>query len=152
MNYGLPYQGSKSKIISQFAHLFPNATHFYDLFGGGFSVSHFMLQRRSKDFKHFHFNEIRPGICELIKSSINGDYSYEKFKMPWTTREEFFEKKESDPFIKVIWSFGNTGRSYIFGKEIEKEKPELKRMQMEILNAVSANGQKKRTSELFRIF
>ena len=40
--YGLPYQGSKTKIVEHIAKYFPNADHFYDLFGGGFSVTHYM--------------------------------------------------------------------------------------------------------------
>jgi hypothetical protein len=31
-----------------------------------------MLKHRSKSFKYFHFNEIRPGICELVKDAISG--------------------------------------------------------------------------------
>lgn len=125
MNYGLPYMGSKSKIIPQFAYLFPKADNFYDLFGGGFSVTHFMAQRHSTDFKQFHFNEIRPGICELVQRAIKGEYSNERFKMPWVTREEFFEKKDTDAFIKIIWSFGNNGQDYLFSKDIEQHKRSL---------------------------
>ena len=67
MNYGIPYMGSKSKIITKFIGLFPKADNFYDLFGGGFSVTHGMLLHRKNDFKEFHFNELRNGIPELIK-------------------------------------------------------------------------------------
>jgi len=123
--YGIPYQGSKQKIIAEFAHLFPKAKHFYDLFGGGFSVTHFMVQRRLKDYEHFHFNEIRPGICELIQKAMRGEYSYKNFKIPWVTREEFFAKKETDAFIKIIWSFGNNGNGYLFGADIENQKRSL---------------------------
>jgi len=44
MNFGLPYMGSKSDIIASLAMNFPKADNFYDLFGGGFSVTHFMLK------------------------------------------------------------------------------------------------------------
>jgi len=37
-NYGIPYQGNKSKVIKQISEIFPVAANFYDLFGGGFSV------------------------------------------------------------------------------------------------------------------
>ena len=59
MMYGIPYLGSKSKICDKVCSIFPKAENFYDLFGGGFSISHFMLKHRFKDYKHFHFNEIR---------------------------------------------------------------------------------------------
>jgi len=125
--YGIPYMGSKSKIIDQFAHLFPKANHFYDLFGGGFSVSHYMIQRRSKDYKGFHFNEIRPGVCELVQRAISGEFNYQNFKMPWVSKEEFLENKDTDAFIKMVWSFGNNGNDYLFGEDIEPYKRSLHR-------------------------
>lgn len=51
--WGIPYQGSKTKLVEKIAKYFPNADHFYDLFGGGFSMSHFMLVNRKRSFKHF---------------------------------------------------------------------------------------------------
>jgi len=120
--YGIPYQGSKGKIIDQIAKFFPNADHFYDLFGGGFSVSHYMIENRYKSYKHFHYNEIRPGLCELIKDSIDGKYNYSVFKPEWISREKFLKEKESNAYIKIIWSFGNNGDGYLFGKDIEEEK------------------------------
>ncbi len=120
--YGIPYQGSKTKIIAEIAKFFPDADHFYDLFGGGFSVTHYMLENRAKSFKHFHYNEIRPGLPQLIKDAIDGKYNYERFKPEWISRERFMAEKESNPYIKIIWSFGNNGESYLFGKEIESEK------------------------------
>lgn len=120
--YGIPYMGSKSSICNGLIKIFPKADHFYDLFGGGFSVTHSMLLRRSKHYKQFHFNEIRPGICELIQDAIAGKYSDDKFKPPFVSREEFFEKKNKDPYVKMIWSFGNGGNNYLFSKEIEPYK------------------------------
>lgn len=114
--------GSKSKIANKICGIFPNAENFYDLFGGGFSITHCMLKNRFRDFKNFHFNEIRPGICELIQSAIKGDYSYDKFKPEFIDRETFDKKKDSDPYIKMIWSFANNGSNYLFGKDIESYK------------------------------
>ncbi len=120
--YGIPYQGSKTKIIDKIARFFPNADHFYDLFGGGFSVTHYMLENRRKSFKHFHYNEIRPGLCELIKDAIDGKYNYDVFKPDWISRERFKAEKESNAYIKLLWSFGNDGKYYLFGKDIENQK------------------------------
>src|SRR3990172_9310909 len=99
--YGIPYQGSKTKIIEHIAKFFPPDEHFYDLFGGGFSCTHYMLVNRSKSYKHFHFNEIRPGICELIKDAIDGKYNYEVFKPEWISRERFMSEKETNAYVKV---------------------------------------------------
>lgn len=120
--YGIPYQGSKTKIIDKIARFFPNADHFYDLFGGGFSVTHYMLKNRRKSFKYFHYNEIRPGLCELIKDAIDGKYNYDVFKPEWISRERFMAEKESNAYIKIIWSFGNNGKNYLFGPDIENQK------------------------------
>lgn len=120
--YGLPYMGSKGSICNELIRIFPKAENFYDLFGGGFSVTHAMLERRSRDYKHFHFNEIRPGICDLVRDAIAGKYSYENFKPPFVSREEFFDQIDKDPMIKMLWSFGNNGRNYLFSKEIEPYK------------------------------
>jgi hypothetical protein len=120
--YGIPYQGSKTNVIDAIAKFFPNADHFYDLFGGGFSVSHYILEHRRKSFKHFHYNEIRPGLAQLIKDAIAGKYNYSVFKPEWISREKFFKDKQSNCYIKIIWSFGNNGESYLFGKELESHK------------------------------
>jgi site-specific DNA-adenine methylase len=120
--YGLPYMGSKSKIADKVCNLFPEAENFYDLFGGGFSITHCMIKNRSKDYKQFHFNEIRSGLIELVQDCIAGKYNYDVFKPEWVSREDFFANKETDIYKKIVWSFGNEGGSYIFGKHIEQEK------------------------------
>ena len=123
--YGIPYIGSKASICDKLIWIFPKADNFYDLFGGGFSVTHAMLVNRRHDYKNFFFNEIRPGICDLIQDAIDGKYSYDRFLPKWVEREEFFEKLEKDPYIKMIWSFGNDGKSYLFSKKIEPYKKSM---------------------------
>lgn len=123
MNYGIPYMGSKSSICRNICALFPKADNFYDLFGGGFSITHCMIKLRSKDYLRFHFNEIKPGISELIKDAIAGKYNYNVFKPKWISREEF--NSSDDQYIKICWSFGNNGKNYIFGKDIESYKKSL---------------------------
>ena len=123
--YGIPYQGSKGSICNELIRVFPKADNFYDLFGGGFSVTHAMLLRRSSHYKHFHFNEIRPGFCELIKDAIAGKYNYSVFKPEFVTREMFFDRVEHCAYTKILWSFGNDGATYLFSKEIEPYKKSL---------------------------
>ena len=125
MNYGIPYMGSKSKICTKLIAIFPKAENFYDVFGGGFSVTHAMMYHRGRDYKNFYFNELRPDVCRLIQDAIAGKYSYDVFLPKWISREEFFDKKESNAYIKTIWSFGNNGRDYLFGKDIEPLKKSL---------------------------
>ncbi len=117
--------GSKSKILKRFCGIFPSAENFYDVFGGGFSVTHFMIENRRSHFKNFYFNEIRPGICELIQDAIAGKYNYDVFLPKWVSREEFLKKKDFDPYIKMVWSFGNNGKDYLFNKDLECQKKSL---------------------------
>jgi len=125
MSYGIPYMGSKQSIAKFVCKFFPSAENFYDLFGGGFSISHFMLQHRNNDFKNFHFNELRSGMTDLIKDAVNGKYNYESYKPVWVPREEFHREKENNLLIKLLWSFGNNGRDYLYAKEIEPWKNSL---------------------------
>jgi len=124
MNFGIPYMGSKSKIVSSIAANFPKAENFYDLFGGGFSMTHYAMLRLNSRFKNFHYNEIESDIVGLIKESIAGKYNY-KNKPKWISSDEFNEKKSSDAYIRCIWSFGNNQKNYLFSKEIEPYKKSM---------------------------
>jgi len=125
MGYGIPYMGSKSDICASIALNFPAAENFYDMFGGGFSMTHYMIQNKSHRFKNFHYNEIKSDVVELIKKSINGDFNYEKFKPEWIGKEDFFLRKDTDALVRCLWSFGNNQRTYLFSEEIELYKKSL---------------------------
>lgn len=123
--YGIPYMGSKAKIIASIATMLPGADHFYDLFGGGFAVSHYMLARRGNKYKNVHYNELNPGVVELVKRAISGEYSYKRFKPEWISRERFFAEKDHNAYIRVCWSFGNNQKNYLFGDDIEQYKKSM---------------------------
>jgi len=125
MNWGIPYIGSKASICENLCKVLLPADNFYDVFGGGFSITHFMITKRYSDFSFFYFNEIRNEVVDLIRKAINGDYSYNVFKPEWISREDFHSKKEKDGYVKIIWSFGNNGKDYLFGKEIEAFKKSI---------------------------
>lgn len=112
--------GSKSKIAEHIIAILPKADNFYDLFGGGFSITHCALL--SKKWTNLYFNEINNDLCTLIKDAIDGKYSYKIFKPKFISNEEFKELKEKDPYIRVCWSFGNNQKNYLFSKEIEPYK------------------------------
>jgi hypothetical protein len=128
VTYGIPYMGSKDGIIASLAMNFPRAEHFYDLFGGGFSVTHYMLLQNR--YKSYHYNEIKEGIVTLVKDSIAGKYNYNVFKPAWISREDFHRLKDTDPYVAVIWSFGNRQVTYMFSPEIE---PYKKAMHMAVV-------------------
>jgi len=120
--YGIPYMGSKAGIAASLALNFPQAEHFYDLFGGGFSISHYMINHKSKRYKYFHYNEIKKDVTELVRKAINGEYNYNVFQPPWVSREDFFKYKDTDAYIRCLWSFGNNQEGYLFGVNIEEYK------------------------------
>ena len=113
--------GSKAKIAESIAMVFPKADHFYDLFGGGFSMTHCMMVTKSHRFNNFHYNEIKADIVDLVKRAIAGEFNYDRFKPEWISREDFFRRLD-DPYIRVCWSFGNNQKTYLFGKQVEQYK------------------------------
>lgn len=122
-NYGIPYMGSKSKIADFVLSHIPAAENFYDLFGGGFSITHAAMLKNK--WNSFHFNEIKGDVVELIKDSIAGKYNYEVFKPEFITREMFESRKNNCAYTRVIWSFANNQLHYLFCKDIEKRKGSL---------------------------
>lgn len=52
----------------------------------------------------------------LFIDALNGKYNNEK---RWISREDFFRLKDTDPYVAVVWSFGNNLRDYLYSKEIE---------------------------------
>jgi 16S rRNA G966 N2-methylase RsmD len=117
MNYGLPFQGSKSGIAKEIIRELPSGKRLVDLFGGGGAITHCALL--SGKWESVYYNDIDPLLPELIKKAVNGEYSYKNFQPKFITREEFHEKKNIDGYIKYVWSFGNNGITYLFGKDIE---------------------------------
>ena len=121
---GLPYQGSKSKLADKIVALFPKATHFYDLFAGGCAVTHAALL--SGKFKEVHANDITDSV-KLFEDALNGDiakYEPERFR----NREDFFAEKDSNPFVRLVYSFSNDQRTYLYGREIEPYKKAVHEM------------------------
>lgn len=114
MNYGLPYQGSKNKLAERIVDLLPKRTHLIDLFCGGCAVSHAALLRRK--FKHIHINDLNWMCTTLFIDALNGKYENDT---RWISREDFFRLRDTDPFVAIVWSFGNNMRNYLYRAEIE---------------------------------
>lgn len=114
---GIPYMGSKTKIAIDILKQLPKGKRFVDLCGGGFAMSHCAYLSRKYDT--VYYNDFNPAIVELVKGGYEGLYNYKRFKPEFITREMFTELKEKDPYVKYIWSFGNTGKTYMFGKDVE---------------------------------
>ena len=84
------------------------------MFGGGFAMSHAALL--SGKYEQVFYNELNPLLPKLIKDTLAGKYANER---RWISREDFFRLKDVDGYVRYIWSFGNNGDGYLFGKDKE---------------------------------
>ena len=118
----LPYMGNKRKLATKLLNAIYRKVgdfeNFYDLFGGGGSMSMTALIAGHKVV----YNELNTGVCNLMKYLQSGG----KIPYNWVSREEFFERKDDDDWygglVKTVWSFGNDQSSYLFGKDVEETK------------------------------
>lgn len=120
MKYGLPYKGSKNKLALRINQLLPKAGHLIDLFCGGCAVTHAALMMDK--FQHIHINDVDWRPVQLFTDSLAGKYENEN---RWISREDFFRLKDVDPYVAIVWSFGNDMRTYMYGREIEEIKRSL---------------------------
>jgi len=127
---GIPYMGSKRKLASEILHKITQRhngiTNFYDLFGGGGSVSFTAI----RDYRfNVHYNELNKHIYSLVEYLKENKTLEPKF-YEWVTREEFHKqinKSNTDAdwfsgFVMSCWSFGNSQNSYLYGADIENIK------------------------------
>lgn len=120
--------GSKRKlapaILRAITSRHSGVTDFYDLFGGGGSISFNAISLYNFNV---HYNELNSHIFELVKYLKENKTLDPKF-YEWVTREEFFKqcnRTDADwysGFVMSCWSFGNKQSSYIYGADIENIK------------------------------
>lgn len=122
MRYGLPYNGSKNKLAERIVNLLPRATHLFDIFAGGGSVTHCALL--SGKWECVHFSDISNSV-ELLRDCFEGNIPDGS---EWISREEFFKRKDSDPYVRLLYSFGNNQRQYLYGKDVEPYKKAVHEM------------------------
>lgn len=119
MRYGLPYKGSKNQIAKWIISQLPAADTFVDLFFGGGAVTHAALL--SGKYKHFIINDIDARLPKLFLECAYGKHTVESHP-EWISREEFHRLKDTDAYVALVWSFGNNGKDYIYGEDIEQFK------------------------------
>ena len=117
MNYGLPYMGSKNRIAKDIINVLPSGERLVDLFAGGCAITHCGML--SGKWKKFLVDDIDASMPQLFLDAVNGKY---KDATRWISREDFFRLKDNDAFIRTCWSFGNNGKTYLYGKTIEPYK------------------------------
>lgn len=130
MSLGIPYMGSKRKLASQIINVIRSRhsgiTDFYDLFGGGGSVSFTAI----RDYKTMtvHYNELNSHIFHLVEYLKTHKELEPKF-YEWVTRDEFFKQCAGEDadwysgFVMSCWSFGNNSeKGYMYGTHLEDNK------------------------------
>ena len=123
--YGIPYQGNKSRIADIIINILPKGKRLVDLFGGGGAITHCAML--SGKWEKYLYNDINPLITQFFADAVNGKYKNESRVI---TRKEFEALKDTDPYAKYIWSFGNDGETYLWGSDIEEIKCQACRMLM----------------------
>ena len=115
-SYGLPYKGSKNSIADWIVDNLPPSLFLIDLFAGGCAVTHAAMRRGT--FLGYLVNDINEAP-QVFYKALFGEYDDPHYKQ-FVSREMFFGA--NDMALKLMWSFGNDGKTYIYGKEIEHYK------------------------------
>ena len=114
MSYGLPYQGSKSKIAPWVIDHLPDSDILVDLFAGGCAVTHAAIV--SEKFRGGAIVNDISNAPQLFVDAINGKYS-DINHLP--SREEFYDTDlGKDALTRLVSSFGNNGKDYAYGRDV----------------------------------
>ena len=105
--------GSKNLIAKTLIDALPAATTFVDLFAGGCAMTHAAML--SNKYQNFIANDLSD-TPQLFLDSVAGKFADEK---RWISREDFNDMKDSDAYVRSVWSFGNSGCHYMYSKEVE---------------------------------
>ena len=122
MRYGLPYQGSKSRIADWVVRNLPSAPVLVDIMCGGGAVSHAALL--SGKWDRIVMNDVN-GMPDVFMRAVRGEYAGYSF-VP--DREQFHELKDVDPLVPLLYSFGNNRTDYLWSREKEPVKVAASRM------------------------
>lgn len=113
-SWGMPWMGSKSDIAWKVVNAIPKGETFVDLFFGGGAITHAAMV--SKRWDNFIANDIL-GTPDIFIKAVRGELKgYDRF----VSRSEF--KASDDIVVKMLWSFGNCLRSYLWSPENERLK------------------------------
>lgn len=118
--YGLPYQGSKSKIADWVLSVLPRATYLVDLFAGGCAITHAALL--SDKWQKVICNDITDAPS-VFYDAARGEYTNCSTVL---TRQDFFES--DDTAMRLLYSFGNDKTTYLYADEIGAVKLAATRM------------------------
>jgi len=123
----IPYLGCKQSFASELLAAMPEAENFYDLFGGGGSITEAAFRCREDGFfgkwqkwKSIHYNELCRGVYLLNKAIWSGKFDFEYAKAQIPTKERYYAERRQPTawgaFASFVWSFGNKDDSFVYGK------------------------------------
>ena len=118
MSFGLPYKGSKSAIAKDIIGVLPCGNRLVDLFCGGCAITDYAMKKTDK-FNQFLINDIDERNPKTYMKALNGVFRNED---RWISRQDFFKLKETDDYARLCFSFGNSGKTYMYGPQIEPYK------------------------------
>lgn len=129
MNLGLPYKGSKNTIAEDLVKCMPRGNKLLDACCGGGAV--LMAAAMSGRWDKVVGNDLNAATIALLDAVLihKGQIEYEH--PPICTRNDFFhslQRIENGDFTiqdcvnKYCASFGNDGKTYMYGKQIEEYK------------------------------
>ena len=116
-NYGVPYKGSKNMIAEWVVSHVPECGTFFDVFAGGCAVTDCIL--RKGQAKHAVANDLDPMPVKCFEMAVRGEFADED---RWISREAFFMLKDTDPYVRFCFSFGNNAKCYMYSTTIEPYK------------------------------
>lgn len=120
MAYGLPWQGSKNSVARWVVDVLPAAPVLVDLFAGGCAVTHAALE--SGKWGRVIANDLTDGP-EVFAKAVAGEY---RDAAPVATRADF--EASGDTLTRILYSFKNDRRTYVYGRGCEALKIQASRM------------------------
>lgn len=120
-SWGLPYMGSKNSIAKDVVNALPRGERLVDLFAGGCSITDCALKNTDK-FSRFLANDLNGWSPKAYVKALAGGFKDEE---RWISRQDFFRLKDTDPYVKLCFSFGNNLKDYMYATELEPYKRAL---------------------------
>lgn len=126
-HYGIPYMGSKQKLVDKIVPFIlnrhPDIDSFYDLFGGGGSVSLYVA--RKYPALDVVYNERSKAISALMQHLKDGG----DIPLDFVNRSQFEVGYKGDDWyaglLQCAWTFGNNQKSYLYGMPLQDFKQAL---------------------------
>lgn len=120
-SWGLPYMGSKNSIAKDIVNALPSGERLVDLFAGGCSITDCSLKNTNK-FTRFLVNDLNGWSPQTYVKALAGGFKDEE---RWISRKDFFRLKDTDPYVKLCFSFGTGLKTYMYNPELEPYKRAL---------------------------